>query len=184
MNFDFFDAQLPVVDSVEQKQFELKQLQEVADKIGHFMWSYKTDFADKTGVDTKDHVGPIAQELLGIPGLESAVIQTEDGTLAIDTNYLSLATFSLLAALARLIGVKGEDDTAEQSVVDSVSDEGTVQTPSTDTDRTDRADGTAASNYVEEQQSEVVQPSLETAQTVHNTESDSNTEASSNVVGE
>lgn len=181
MNFDFFDAQLPVVDSVEQKQFELKQLQEVADKIGHFMWSYKTDFADKTGVDTKDHVGPIAQELLGIPGLESAVIQTEDGTLAIDTNYLSLATFSLLAALARLIGVKGEDDTTEQSMAYSVSDEGTVQTPSTD--RADRADGTATSP-VEEQQSEVVQPSLETAQTVHNTESDSNTEASSNVVGE
>lgn len=180
MNFDFFDAQLPVVDSVEQKQFELKQLQEVADKIGHFMWSYKTDFADKTGVDTKDHVGPIAQELLGIPGLESAVIQTEDGTLAIDTNYLSLATFSLLAALARLIGVKGEDDTAEQSVADSVPDEGTVQTPSTDS-RTDRADGTET---IEEQQSEVVQPSLEAAQTVHNTESDSNTEASSNVAGE
>lgn len=182
MNFDFFDAQLPVVDSVEQKQFELKQLQEVADKIGHFMWSYKTDFADKTGVDTKDHVGPIAQELLGIPGLESAVIQTEDGTLAIDTNYLSLATFSLLAALARLIGVKGEDDTAKQSVADSVPDEGTIQTPSTDTDRTDRTDGTAT--VVEEQQSEVVQPSLETAQTVHNTESDSNAEASSDVVGE
>lgn len=176
MNFDFFDAQLPVVDSVEQKQFELKQLQEVADKIGHFMWSYKTDFADKTGVDTKDHVGPIAQELLGIPGLESAVIQTEDGTLAIDTNYLSLATFSLLAALARLIGVKGQDDTAEQSVADSVPDEGTVPSAT----ETASSTGTETSG-AEEQQSEVVQPDLETAQTVHNTESDSITEASPNV---
>lgn len=175
MNFDFFDAQLPVVNSVEQKQFELKQLQEVADKIGHFMWSYKTDFADKTGVDTKDHVGPIAQELLGIPGLESAVIQTEDGTLAIDTNYLSLATFSLLAALARLIGVKGEDDTAEQSVADSVPDEGTV--PSTDSAADSRTEEPSGAT-IEEQQSEVVQPGLETAQTVHNTESDSDTEAS------
>lgn len=169
MNFDFFDAQLPVVNSVEQKQFELKQLQEVADKIGHFMWSYKTDFADKTGVDTKDHVGPIAQELLGIPGLESAVIQTEDGTLAIDTNYLSLATFSLLAALARLIGVKG-DDTTEQSMADSVSDSGTVPTTS-ETEETSGADGTATIG-TEELQSKVVQPSLEETQTVHNTESD------------
>lgn len=169
MNFDFFDAQLPVVDSVEQKQFELKQLQEVADKIGHFMWSYKTDFADKTGVDTKDHVGPIAQELLGIPGLESAVIQTEDGTLAIDTNYLSLATFSLLAALARLIGVKGNDDTTEQSMADSVSDSGTVSSAA-GTEETSGAEPT--SSGTEELQSEVVQPSLEEAQTVHNTEFD------------
>lgn len=176
MNFDFFDNQLPIVDSVEQKQFELKQLQEVADKIGHFMWSYKTDFADKTGVDTKDHVGPIAQELLGIPGLESAVIQTEDGTLAIDTNYLSLATFSLLAALARLIGVKG-DDTTERSMADSVSDSRNIQT-------TDITEGTATSGTEGiEQQSKAVQPNLETAQTVHNTESDSNTEVSS-VIGE
>ena len=179
MNFDFFDATLPVVDSIEQKQFELKQLQEVADKIGHFMWSYKTDFADKTGVDTKDHVGPIAQELLGIPGLESAVIQTEDGTLAIDTNYLSLATFSLLAALARLIGVKG-DDTAEQSMADSVSDSGTI--PSA-TETTSTGTDSSATTSTEEQQSEVVQPSLEEAQAVHNTESDSSAEASS-VTGE
>lgn len=173
MNFDFFDAQPPVVNSVEQKQFELKQLQEVADKIGHFMWSYKTDFADKTGVDTKDHVGPIAQELLGIPGLESAVIQTEDGTLAIDTNYLSLATFSLLAALARLIGVKGDDDTTEQSMADSVSDSGTVPSATEETSATE-----PAAAGTEELQSEVVQPSLEEVETVHNTESDSNTEAS------
>lgn len=176
MNFDFFDSQLPVVDSVEQKQFELKQLQEVADKIGHFMWSYKTDFADKTGVDTKDHVGPIAQELLGIPGLESAVIQTEDGTLAIDTNYLSLATFSLLAALARLIGVKG-DDTTEQSMADSVSDSGTISSAGEEPSGATAASGTEDI----EQQSEVVQPSLEETQTVHNTEPDSNTEASPNV---
>lgn len=175
MNFDFFDAQLPVVNSVEQKQFELKQLQEVADKIGHFMWSYKTDFADKTGVDTKDHVGPIAQELLGIPGLESAVIQTEDGTLAIDTNYLSLATFSLLAALARLIGVKGEDDTAEQSVADSVSDSGTVPS-ATDSTGEEPSGATAGTEDI---QSEVVQPSLEEVETVHNTESDGDTETSS-----
>lgn len=178
MNFDFFDAQLPVVNSVEQKQFELKQLQEVADKIGHFMWSYKTDFADKTGVDTKDHVGPIAQELLGIPGLESAVIQTEDGTLAIDTNYLSLATFSLLAALARLIGVKGEDDTAEQSVADSVSDSGTVPS-ATDSAGEEPSGATAGTEDIEQQQSEVVQPSLEEVETVHNTESDGDTETSS-----
>ena len=174
MNFDFFDATLPVVNSVEQKQFELKQLQEVADKIGHFMWSYKTDFADKTGVDTKDHVGPIAQELLGIPGLESAVIQTEDGTLAIDTNYLSLATFSLLAALARLIGVKG-DDTAEQSMADSVSDSGTIPSAAGTTEATTNS----STETTEEQQSEVVQPGLEEAEAVHNTESDSNTTASS-----
>lgn len=174
MNFDFFDASLPVVDTVEQKQFELKQLQEVADKIGHFMWSYKTDFADKTGVDTKDHVGPIAQELLSIPGLESAVIQTEDGTLAIDTNYLSLATFSLLAALARLIGVKGDtDDTTEQSMADSVSDSGTVPTTDSTTEETSGAEPTAGTEELE--QSEVVQPSLEEVETVHNTESDTST---------
>lgn len=164
MNLDYFDdVNVPAPDSVEQKQLELKQLQDIADKIGSYYWSYKEDFAINNGVDTKDHIGPIAQQLLSIPGLESAVIQDEDGTLKIDTQYLSLATFSMLAALARFIGIKGdnEDGNIREELVTELPNN-TTETAGAETA------GTEAENAV----AETVQPTVETDQTVYNEQLD------------
>lgn len=170
MNLDYFDdINVPAPDSVEQKQLELKQLQDIADKIGSYYWSYKEDFAINNGVDTKDHIGPIAQQLLSIPGLESAVIQDEDGTLKIDTQYLSLATFSMLAALARFIGIKGdnEDGNIREELVTELPNN-TTETAGAEAEVGTGAGSTAEENTV----AETVQPTVETDQTVYNEQLD------------
>lgn len=170
MNLDYFDnVDVPAPDSVEQKQLELKQLQDIADKIGSYYWSYKEDFAMNNGVDTKDHIGPIAQQLLSIPGLESAVIQDKDGTLKIDTQYLSLATFSMLAALARFIGIKGEneDGNIREELVTELPDVSTTENIGAEGAGTEAGAG-AEENVV----TETVQPTVETDQTVYNEQLD------------
>lgn len=167
MNLDYFDdISVPAPDSVEQKQLELKQLQDIADKIGSYYWSYKEDFAMNNGVDTKDHIGPIAQQLLSIPGLESAVIQAEDGTLKIDTQYLSLATFSMLAALARFIGIKGEDQNG------NIREELVTELPDNSATEGAGAETTTVGTETENTVAETVQPSVEADQAVYNEQLD------------
>lgn len=164
MNFDYFDnAIAPVTaEQKQQQQLELQQLADIADKIGSYYWSYKEDFANKVGTDTDEHIGPIAQQLLGIPGLSSAVIQNEDGTLAIDTQYLSLATFSMLAALARFIGVNNYGRESQLSA--ELSDTTTIPSAGSSEATSEAAEATAngaATSGTEESNREVVQPDLE-----------------------
>lgn len=173
MNLDYFDTvDVPAPDSIEQKQLELKQLQDIADKIGSYYWSYKEDFALDNNVDTKDHIGPIAQQLLTIPGLESAVIQDEDGTLKIDTQYLSLATFSMLAALARIIGIRGDDNgNTREELVTGVSEpaaSGAEPTAEATAEPTTEPTAEATEDTV----TETVQPTVEANQAIHNEQLD------------
>lgn len=83
----------------EKETMELQQLAEIAAHIGSYEWKYdKGDF-----VDGKLHDGPVAQELLEVPGLAAAVRKNSEGILEIDTKYISLATLGYVAALTRLL---------------------------------------------------------------------------------
>lgn len=83
------------LSSAEINETELAQLVDIARHIGSFEWSYDGD--------SKLHDGPIAQELLLCPGLKDAVVPLEDGTLTIDTKFISLATLGYVAALTRIL---------------------------------------------------------------------------------
>lgn len=100
MNFDFLDnaitAEPPKLGSIEQVQEELMQLQDIANKVGSYKWTYEGD--------DKVHDGIITQELLNVPGLKDAVhIDPESGLQTVDANFLSLATLGYIAALTRVV---------------------------------------------------------------------------------
>lgn len=100
MDFSYFDnytEDKPDLFSPAQQMSEIEQLKTIADRIGSYIWQYKPE----AGLDTEDHMGPVAQELLGIPGLDAAVIKEAGQPLKLDTNYLACACLGLIAALAR-----------------------------------------------------------------------------------
>lgn len=77
------------------------------DKIQNYTWNYKPD--NKLGLDpTETHIGPMAQDLLKVPGLESTVVQDESGYLAVDAAQLSLANTGLLSDIAKRLQVLEE----------------------------------------------------------------------------
>lgn len=80
------------------RETEIQQLVDISRFIGSFQWQYK----DPEFGDENLHDGPIAQELLKVPGLAGAVKEV-NGTLTIDTKYVALATLGYVASLARLM---------------------------------------------------------------------------------
>lgn len=177
MDFSYFDAnaKAPELNSPEQVRDEIMQLNEVADKLGSYRWSYKDDFAGEKGVDTEEHFGPVAQQLLEIPGLAGAVIQDEDGTLKVNTDYAALAALGLVAALARVVlGKNGKngDGTTEDSTESNaelpgtVSDEGTIPSPTASEEENTEAVGEGTTDEVG---GEALQPALETDEAADNT---------------
>ena len=100
MNFDYFD----VIGSTEPKidiEDEKVQLQNIADNIGSYLYSYTDEAQKNYGTDNKDHLGIIAQDLLKVPGLSSAVNKDEYGNYVVDAQKIALAALGLVAALAR-----------------------------------------------------------------------------------
>ena len=102
--YDFIDDvrdDLNQISPTEKEYTELQQLAELATNIGSYQWTYT---GGPDAGDGKIHDGPIAQELLKVPGLKDAVNKDpNDGHLSIDTQYVSLATLGYVAALVRLI---------------------------------------------------------------------------------
>lgn len=170
MNFDYFNSEFnseskaPSLNSPAQVRDELMQLQDVADKLGSYRWSYKDDFAGEKGVDTDEHFGPVAQQLLEIPGLAGAVMQDEDGTLKVNTDYAALAALGLVAALARIVLGRDKDGTTEDSTESNtelpgtVSDEGTIPSPATSEEENTEAVGEGTADAVS---GEALQPAVE-----------------------
>ena len=163
----------PSISDPRQIRDEMLQLNEIADKLGCYRWDYKEDFADTHGTDTQDHIGPVAQQLLKIPGLAGAVIQAEDGTLAVNTNYAALAALGLVAALARLVLNKGEgiNNAGNEELSGAISEpanisagtEGAVPAGFEEVSET-TGEGTDGSVNAE-----IVQPAVETAEAAGNT---------------
>ena len=163
----------PSISDPRQIRDEMLQLNEIADKFGCYRWDSKDDFADTPGPDTQDHIGPVAQQLLKIPGLAGAVIQAEDGTLAVNTNYAALAALGLVAALARLVLNKGEgiNNAGNEELSGAISEpanisagtEGAVPAGFEEVSET-TGEGTDGSVNAE-----IVQPAVETAEAAGNT---------------
>lgn len=98
--YDFLDN-VEDMSEGDKELTELQQLAELATEIGSYRWTYT---GGPDAGDGKLHDGPIAQDLLKVPGLKAAVVKDpNDGHLEIDTKYVSLATLGYVAALVRLI---------------------------------------------------------------------------------
>lgn len=76
---------------------ELNQLLDVAKNIRSVDFNYKPESGENPN---EDHIGVIAQDLLKVRGLDSAV-KEENGVLKVDANKVALAALALVAALAR-----------------------------------------------------------------------------------
>jgi len=100
MDWNFLTDNEPAVADVSD---ENTQLDLIKDNIGSYLWQYKPDFVNEYGVDDKEHLGIVAQELLKVPGLDSAVVQDENGVYKVKTDYIALATLGLVAALTRKV---------------------------------------------------------------------------------
>lgn len=154
--FDITTEEPLALNSPEQKIDEYAQLKEIADKIGSYRWQYKDDFAAEKGIDTNEHIGIAAQDLLNVKGLDSAVFNDEDGTLKVNTDYLALANLGLIAALARIVLGDNNEQYNEKELpaeLQTGAETGTNTAATTDT-----AIGT-------EQTPESVQPSMDADET-------------------
>jgi hypothetical protein len=87
------------IPAYKYKETELKAIVDLARNIGLYEWKYDTPV---DGTDPYLHVGPIAQDLLRIPELASAVKEV-DGHYVIDSKYIALAALSYCATLARIL---------------------------------------------------------------------------------
>lgn len=158
--FDEYTSEEPApIHSTEQKMDEYNQLKEIADKIGSYRWQYKSDFANQEGLDTEEHLGITAQSLLEVPGLKGAVIPDENGVLTVDTNYISLATLGLVAALARIVLEDRKDELTNEEFFTNIqeptseAESGTAEVPSPTESATSESIG---------------QPTVETEETTDN----------------
>ena len=166
------DSGAPSISDPRQIRDEMLQLNEIADKLGCYRWDYKEDFADTHGVDKNDHIGPVAQQLLKIPGLAGAVIQAEDGTLAVNTNYAALAALGLVAALARLVLNKGEINNAgNEELSGAISDTANIPEEGADSTAEAAAPGFEGVGRAENEgvNEEIVQPTVATDEAAGNT---------------
>ena len=147
MNFDYFDVigSEPKIDTED----EAIQLRNVADNIGSYLYSYTEDAQQQYGVDGNEHLGIIAQDLMRVPGLASAVTKDENGNYVVDAEKVALASLGLVAALSRY--VLGENTNGKAS----------TELPST----VPATEGTAATE-------EGTEAGVETGNTVGNTTGD------------
>lgn len=148
-DYSYFDTigNEPQIDVKDEKV----QLQNIADNIGSYLYSYTEDAQNQYGTDSKDHLGIIAQDLLKVPGLASAVIKDEYGNYVVDAQKVALAALGLVAALARATLPKTfyeeniEDGTASEELSETIPD--TSATASTKTGDTE-AEAPATENDV------------------------------------
>ena len=161
MDWNFLTNNEPAVADVSD---ENTQLDLIKDNIGSYLWQYKPDFVNEYGVDDKEHLGIVAQELLKVPGLDSAVVQDENGVYKVKTDYVALATLGLVAALTRKVAQLEEiinNGTDKQEVPEDIpsgTESGTEEATATGT-------GTAVPGEPVTATEQGLQPSLESTET-------------------
>ena len=105
MDFSYFDrikdtiGSEPQIDTADEEV----QLRNIADNIGSYLYEYNKDAQNEYNVDGKEHLGIVAQDLLRVPGLASAVHRDEYGNYVVDSQKVALAALGLVAALARKV---------------------------------------------------------------------------------
>lgn len=158
MDFSYFEQvsdDKPDMNSPEYIATELEILQAIADKIG----CYEYEYNEKAPSDAAEglHIGPVAQELLEVPGLDSAVT-LEDGIYKVKSDMVALACLGICAALARhIIGKTDENDSTEMDRQLDNSTEGTTETAGIGAETA----GTASAPTAEA----VAEPTVESANT-------------------
>ena len=114
MDWSYFDTigSEPQIDTED----EMTQLQNVANNIGSYLYEYKPEAQEQYGTDNQEHLGIIAQDLLKVPGLASAVHKDEYGNYVVDAQKVALAALGLVAALARkVLDIKLSEDYADDT---------------------------------------------------------------------
>lgn len=99
---------LPPTNEVQLKQ-EVEMLKDLASNVGLYDYNY-TDEAVKDPTlptDNEEHIGIMAQQLLKVPGLASAVSTTTDEngneTYVVDGVKVALASLGYIAALTKIV---------------------------------------------------------------------------------
>lgn len=157
MDWNFLTNNEPAVADVSD---ETTQLDLIKNNIGSYLWQYKPDFATEYGVDDKEHLGIVAQELLKVPGLDSAVVQDENGVYKVKTDYVALATLGLVAALTRKVAALEEiinNGTDKQALSEDI--------PATGAEETGDEAGTAIPGEPITATEQGLQPSMESTKT-------------------
>jgi len=81
----------------------LDMIDEVAGKIRNYLYHYKPETAPDIGEDPSvQHIGPMAQDLLKVPGYAAAVKEGPNG-LEVDTGRLALVNAGVIADLSRRV---------------------------------------------------------------------------------
>jgi len=76
------------------------QLEEFAKMVNNWSYNYKEGFGYPTDVT---YSGPMAQELLQVPGYEACVFENEEGILQIDQGRLAMTLAGTVADLAKKV---------------------------------------------------------------------------------
>lgn len=81
-------------------------LQEMS-KIDAYLFKYKPEiqqrYAGELGIDDKEHVGVMAQELQASPLTESTVEMNDDGLLTVDTTKLVMVLTAVCSELSKRV---------------------------------------------------------------------------------
>lgn len=130
---------LPPTNKVQLKQ-EVEMLKDLASNVGLYDYNYTDEAVEDPTLptDSEEHIGIMAQQLLKVPGLASAVSTTTDEngneTYVVDGVKVALASLGYIAALTKIVlDMRGIDYANSSSDnVESVQNEGDtgVQTTS------------------------------------------------------
>lgn len=88
-------------ERMKQIKDQTDHISDLASKLNTYLFEYKPEAQEEYGVDDKEHVGVMAQELEKNPITASNVIEDENGIKHIDTNQQTLTNLALIADLAK-----------------------------------------------------------------------------------
>lgn len=99
---------LPPTNEVQLKQ-EVEMLKDLASNVGLYDYNYTNEAIEDPTLptDSEEHIGIMAQQLLKVPGLASAVSTTTDEngneTYVVDGVKVALASLGYIAALTKIV---------------------------------------------------------------------------------
>lgn len=99
---------LPPTNEVQLKQ-EVEMLKDLASNVGLYDYNYTNEAVEDPTLPTdgEEHIGIMAQQLLKVPGLASAVSTTTDEngneTYVVDGVKVALASLGYIAALTKIV---------------------------------------------------------------------------------
>lgn len=129
---------LPPTNEVQLKQ-EVEMLKDLASNVGLYDYNYTNEAVEDPTLptDSEEHIGIMAQQLLKIPGLASAVSTTTDEngneTYVVDGVKVALASLGYIAALTKIVlDMRGIDYANSSSDnVEPVQNEGDTRVQAT-----------------------------------------------------